>query len=156
MQLLPIDAVDGESNGPRQQLVRQQLARLQELLEAIAADNPFYRAKLGGASVGSMDDYRRLPFTTKLELSDDQDRHPPYGTNLTYPTSRYTRIHQTSGTIGQRLRWLDTAASWDWWGRCWAQVYAGAGITAADRIFLAFSGPSCVLIAFMSPQAMAC
>ena len=65
MQLLPIDAVDGESSGPRQQLARQQLARLQELLEAIAADNPFYRAKLGSAAVGSMDDYRRLPFTTK-------------------------------------------------------------------------------------------
>ena len=142
MQLLPIDAVDGESSGPRQQLARQQLARLQELLEAIATDNPFYRAKLGGTSVGSMDDYRRLPFTTKLELSDDQDRHPPYGTNLTYGPEHFIRVHQTSGTTGKRLRWLDTEESWQWWGRCWRAVYEGAGVTAADRLFFAFSfGP---------------
>ena len=89
-----------------------------------------------------MDDLARLPFTTRAELSADQVAHPPYGTNLTYPPECYTRIHQTSGTTGQRLRWLDTAESWDWWGRCWAQVYRAAGVGDRDRIFFAFSfGP---------------
>src|SRR5690606_3542270 len=37
---------------------------------------------------------------------------------------------------------FDTAESWDWFGRCWAHVLAGAGVTASDRVFLAFSfGP---------------
>jgi phenylacetate-CoA ligase len=37
---------------------------------------------------------------------------------------------------------FDTVESWDWWGRCWGHVFAGAGVTAHDRIFFAFSfGP---------------
>jgi phenylacetate-CoA ligase len=41
------------------------------------------------------------------------------------------------------LRWLDTADSWEWWLRIWAEhVYPAAGVTAADRVFFAFSfGP---------------
>jgi phenylacetate-CoA ligase len=37
---------------------------------------------------------------------------------------------------------LDTAESWNWWGRCWQFVLRGAGLTSSDRIFIAFSfGP---------------
>jgi len=125
-----------------------QFKRLQQLLGPLLETNPFYRAKLNAAGIArpeditTLDDFRHLPLTTRAELSTDQVQTPPYGTNLTYPSSRYTRIHQTSGTTGHRLRWLDTAESWDWWGRCWAQVYAGAGVGADDRIFFAFSfGP---------------
>ena len=89
--------------------------------------------------VSSLADYRRLPFTTKEELSLDQARHPPYGTNLTYPSERYVRLHQTSGTTGRRLRWLDTQADWDWFTGCWMEVYRGAGVRTSDRIFFAFS-----------------
>jgi len=85
---------------------------------------------------------RRLPFTTKPELSRDQEAHPPFGTDLTFPLDRYVRIHQTSGTTGRPLRWLDTAESWDWWQRCWMFVYRAAGVGPGDRIFFAFSfGP---------------
>ena len=104
--------------------------------------NPFYRERLHGVS--GWDDFERLPFTTKAELSADQAAHPPFGSNLTYPIERYARLHQTSGTSGGRpLRWLDTAESWDWWARIWAEhVYRSAGVTERDRVFLAFSfGP---------------
>ncbi len=77
--------------------------------------------------------------------------NPPYGTNLTFPLELYTRIHQTSGTTGEPLRCLDTEESWDWWARCWAAVYRGAGVTPSDRIFFAFSfGP---FIGFWSAYA---
>ena len=128
-------------------LERRQLDRLRAMLGPVLADNSFYRAKLGraGVAAGSLDSlaaYRRLPFTSKDELSRDQAQHPPYGRLMTYPAHCYTRLHQTSGTTGQRLRWLDTAASWAWWGRCWATVFRAAGVGAADRIFFAFSfGP---------------
>ncbi|MCY3762882.1 MAG: phenylacetate--CoA ligase family protein [Gemmatimonadetes bacterium] len=125
-----------------------QLARLREVLATVLEGNLFYRGKLGAAGlsdaaeVSTASDYARLPFTTKEELSLDQAGHPPYGTNLTFGRDRYTRLHLTSGTTGERLRWLDTAESWDWWGRCWGEVYAGAGVRSSDRIFFAFSfGP---------------
>src|SRR5260370_20673369 len=40
------------------------------------------------------------------------------------------------------MRVVDTLESWDWWGYCWGHVLKGAGVTAADRVFLPFSfGP---------------
>src|SRR6185295_16502015 len=57
-------------------------------------------------------------------------------------TSTYRYFHQTSGTTGRPLKCLDTAASWEWWERCWGYVYAGAGVGADDIVFCAFSfGP---------------
>jgi phenylacetate-CoA ligase len=72
----------------------------------------------------------------------DQADHPPLGAIATYEPARYVAYHQTSGTTGRPLVVLDTAQSWDWWLRCWLEVYRAAGVTAADRVFFAFSfGP---------------
>ncbi|HRP97856.1 MAG TPA: phenylacetate--CoA ligase family protein [Rhodocyclaceae bacterium] len=132
---------------PREKLAALQLAKLQDMLSELWGRNRFYTAKLQtvGAEPGdirTLDDLARLPLTTKAELMADQAAHAPFGTNLTYPLDAYVRMHQTSGTTGVPLKVLDTAASWDWWGRCWAHVLAGSGVTAADRVFLAFAfGP---------------
>ena len=123
----------------------QQLARLRRLVSAIPPANPFYCAKFpaGNApAIDSLTSLRELPFTTKQELVADQQRHPPFGTNLTFPVERYIRIHQTSGTTGKPMYWLDTEESWNWWAECWKVVFEGAGVRPADRIFFAFSfGP---------------
>lgn len=132
---------------PRERLAAYQTGRLRQLLAEIDGKNAFYTARLraAGAEAGDfseLESLRKFPFTTKQELIDDQTAHPPFGTNLTYPESSYLRYHQTSGTTGAPLKVLDTAASWRWWGRCWAFVLAGAGVTAGDRLFAAFSfGP---------------
>jgi phenylacetate-CoA ligase len=132
----------------RAALERRQLGRLRELLATLLAQNPFYGPRLRAAGiarpedVGSLADLPRLPFTRKHELAADQEAHPPYGSNLSYPVGTFTRLHQTSGTTGRPLRLLDTPASWDWWLRCWGHVYRGAGVGPDDRIFCAFSfGP---------------
>src|SRR5947208_11841334 len=117
---------------------RAQWERLAARLPELRRTNPFYRARLSerASSVGD------LPFTTKTELSEDQAARPPFGTNLTYPLERYVRLHQTSGTTGRPLRILDDAESWEWWRECWQPIYRAAGVSAADRIFFAFSfGP---------------
>lgn len=123
-------------------LKADQLARLRQHLPEVLAANPFWRERLH--DVRGWDDFERLPLTTKNDLVADQEAHPPFGSNLTYPLERYTHVHQTSGSSGARpLRWLDTAESWRWWRQVWARhVYSAAGVTAADRVFLAFSfGP---------------
>src|SRR2546430_3653980 len=117
---------------------RAQWERLAGTLPELRRTNPFYRARLPERASGLGD----LPFTTKIELSEDQAARPPFGTNLTYPLERYVRLHQTSGTTGRPLRLLDTAKSWEWWRECWQPIYRAAGVTARDRIFFAFSfGP---------------
>lgn len=125
-----------------------QLEKLQRVISSVLNGNTFYQGKLSSAGIhkdnqiGSFDDYQLLPFTTKEELSNDQTANPPYGTNHTFSRDQYVRIHQTSGTTGASLRWLDTEESWNWWARCWQTVYDAAGVTPADRIFFAFSfGP---------------
>ena len=119
-----------------------QLSRLRAGLADVLRDNAFWRARL--SDVQGWDDFERLPLTTKGELIADQTAHQPFGTNLTYPIERYVRVHQTSGSSGDRpLRWLDTAESWAWWLSIWSDhVYRAAGVGSGDRIFFAFSfGP---------------
>jgi phenylacetate-CoA ligase len=129
----------------RDALCAAQWRRFRTMAAELFASNAFVARKWREAGIRSVediqsrDDFSRLPFTRKHELVDDQAEHPPFGTNLTYPLDRYVRLHQTSGTTGLPLRWLDTQASWDWWARCWSFVLAGAGVTPADRVYFPFS-----------------
>jgi len=130
----------------RSRIEAHQLSRLQEGLRRILPDNRFYRDKLlqdgETLSIERLDDLARLPFTTKRELVSDQEEHPLFGTNLTYPLSEYVRFHQTSGTTGRPLKILDTQESWDWWAECWKSIYEAAGVDRDDIVFLAFGfGP---------------
>jgi phenylacetate-CoA ligase len=131
----------------RERLDALQLEKLQTLLRAVWGKNAFYTRKFQATGfvpgdLHSLEELAQLPFTLKQELVQDQSEHSPFGTNLTYPLERYVRYHQTSGTTGAPLRVLDTAESWDWWGKCWGYVLCGAGLCADDRLFAAFSfGP---------------
>jgi len=131
----------------RAELKRRQSARLTALLAEVLPRNRFWQAKfaavgLAAGDVRSADDLERLPFTTKAEILADQAAHPPYGTNLTYAAAEYTRLHQTSGTTGTPLRWLDTPRSWDWILGCWEQLFGLMGLQRDDRLFFPFSfGP---------------
>lgn len=130
----------------RADLQHAQLARVRSLLAAVLPTNAFYAHKLKGLRAGDVrtfHDFAELPFTTKAELATDQAAHPPYGTNLTYPVERYTRLHQTSGTsTGQPLRWLDTPESWEWVQDCWKVSFPFMGLSPRDRVFFPFSfGP---------------
>src|SRR5437879_1789943 len=97
----------------RAEIVSNQLGQLRRLLADIIPANKFYAKKFAGLgksgksrgktaqhlAISSLEDFsKRFPFTTKQELAADQLAHPPYGTNLTFPLSCYTRFHQTSGT----------------------------------------------------------
>lgn len=121
------------------------LPALQRLWSAVVATNAFQRRRLGPGSLApsSLEDFRRrAPFTTKAELVADQAAHPPHGSNLTEPPNAYTRLHQTSGTTGAPLRWLDTPASWSAMVDDWETVLRTAGVTRDDRILFAFGfGP---------------
>jgi phenylacetate-CoA ligase len=131
----------------RERLRTLQFDKLQKLLREISGLNRFYTKKWNDAGivaggVKSFSDFRKLPFTYKSELVRAQEEAPPFGTNATFPVDAYTRVHQTSGTTGTPLRVVDTPESWEWWGDCWGHVLRAAGVTALDRVFLAFSfGP---------------
>jgi phenylacetate-CoA ligase len=126
-------------------LKQYQWSRLATLVQAALPANRFLGARCGRAGLTdprdlrAWGDFARLPLTTKSELVEDQAAHPPFGTNLSFPLERYVRVHQTSGTTGTPLRWLDTQESWDWWARCWTVVLQAAGLGPGDRVFFPFS-----------------
>jgi len=157
----------GQSNSNtfpnRAAIAEVQLEKLNALLGALVPSNFFYSRKFREQGATPMADSleaftRKFPFTTKEELSADQIKRPPYGTNVTFGLERYTKCHHTSGTHGTPLRWLDTPESWDWMLRNWEQVLRAADVTNKDRLFCAFSfGPFIGFwLAFEAAARMGC
>jgi phenylacetate-CoA ligase len=147
----------------RAEIEAGQLDELRALVTELFPGNKFYTQKLEGHGitfdVASLRDFAsRFPFTTKLELVQDQQQQAPFGTNLTYPIERYTRFHQTSGTTGTPLRWLDTPESWDGMVESWMEIFRAAGISASERVYFAFSfGPFIGFwLAFESASRLGC
>jgi len=147
----------------RTAIVAHQTQKIQKMLKALLDSNAFYGAKLRAASIHrsslTLDEFSScVPFTFKTELVADQLKHPPYGSNLTYPLHRYTRFNQTSGTTGRPMRWLDTPESWEAMLDCWVRVFESAGVCSADRVFFPFSfGPFLGFwVAFEAATRMGC
>lgn len=131
----------------RAELNQRQLQQLNRLISEISQSNRFWQGRLNAAGLGvtpltSLEQLKALPLLTKAELVADQDENPPFGTNLTYPLAQYSRLHQTSGTTGKPMRWLDTPQSWNWLMECWEQIYRLVGIRDDDIFAFPFSfGP---------------
>lgn len=128
-------------------VAEKQLTALNRLIEVVASNNPFYKAKLeacqGLGGFESLEEFSaRMPFTTRAEIAEDHQSNPPYGTNLSYPIEEYTRIHQTSGTTGQPIAWLDTQESWNWLLENWKIIWRACGAKEGDVAIFPFSfGP---------------
>lgn len=136
-----------EEKASRKELGVIQLKKFNILLEKVLKSNPFYQEKMKKRSLpslpfSSLKELETIPFTTKEEIYRDQQSHSPYGSNLTFPLKDYTRFHQTSGSTGIPLKWLDTKESWQWIVKCWEIIYHAVGVEKGDRLFYPFSfGP---------------
>lgn len=138
--------MDPQKRLTREEIEQSQLAQLNDLLRAVVPANAFYARKLSDrfrSPFSSLQEFSQsIPFTVKQELVEDQKANPVFGTNLTFPLERYTRFHQTSGTSGSPLRWIDTPESWQWMTDSWKEVFRTAGVMSSDRVYFAFSfGP---------------
>lgn len=125
------------------ELAQHQLGLLNSLLEKILPANTFYANKLAQVKtpITGLDELVELPFTYKDELAGSESSEG-FASNLTYPVSRYSRLHRTSGTRGRPMIVLDTEEDWDWWMHTWQFVLDSAEIVPEDRVVMAFSfGP---------------
>ena len=105
-----------ETLSNRSAIEEHQVKRLHQMLHEVLKTNEFYRTKLssdGFPEIDSLKKLKQLPFTTKTELVQDQIARPPFGSDLTFSLEKYIRIHQTSGTTGKPMYWLDTEESWE-------------------------------------------
>jgi len=119
------------------ELQAHQLKGLQWTLRHARQGSPYYRARLDAAGVGpddlqSLDDIRKLPFTTADDLRDDY----PFPLR-SVPYEQIVRIHSSSGTTGKRKVLCYTQKDLDDWANMFARCYEMAGVTPLDRVQIA-------------------
>jgi phenylacetate-CoA ligase len=120
-----------------QDLCRLQLEGLKWTVAHAYRGSPVYRKHMDEAGVGpedirSLDDLKRLPFTTSTDL---QEGYPfPL---LCVPLEDVVRIHASSGTTGKRKVLCYTAKDIEDWSDFFARCYEIAGLTTADRVQIA-------------------
>ena len=130
---------------PREDLRRLQAQKLRATAERAYERSPFHRrmfdqAKVKPSRLRTIDDLRRLPFTTREAWMAAQAEHPLFGDLMAQPVEDAVRYHMTSGTTGRRpLRVLDSRIDWKWISECWCYGFHGFGVRPHDRVFFAFS-----------------
>ena len=120
-----------------EQLHEHQLKGLQWTVEHACNGSPFYRAKLEAAGVTSrdiksLDDIRKLPFTTAEDLRAEY----PFPL-LSVPASEVVRIHASSGTTGKKKILTYTQKDIDDWTHFFARCYEMAGLSREDKVQIA-------------------
>ena len=122
---------------PRPDLQALQLNRLRDLVDRVA-HVPFYRDHfrlhdISRRSIRTLDDVRRLPFTTK----DDLRRQHPLGF-LAVPRRDLARIHGSSGTTGKPTFVAYTAADLNTWSDLCARFLVAGGLRPEHTVQIAF------------------
>ncbi len=119
------------------ELGAHQLQGLQWTVRHAFEGSPAYRAKLETAgvtpkSIRSLDDLRRLPFTSTEDLRDGY----PFPLK-SVPFEQLVRVHASSGTTGKRKVLCYTQKDLDDWTDMFARCYQTVGVTPLDRVQIA-------------------
>lgn len=123
---------------PREALDALQLKRLRQVVERVYHTVGFYRTAFDEAGVTpddirTLDDIRRIPFTTKQDLKDNY----PFGL-FAVPMSNVIRLHASSGTTGKPTVVGYTKRDIDTWSTLMARSFVAAGLTKNDIIHNAY------------------
>ncbi|MCR4565728.1 MAG: phenylacetate--CoA ligase [Bacteroidales bacterium] len=116
----------------RGQIEALQLKRLQDTVAHCYHGSPFYRKRLDSIgvkpeSIKSLDDLRRIPFTTKQDLRDTY----PFGI-ASIPLDQCVRLHSSSGTTGNPTVVLHSAKDLHEWANALARALWMVGCRPED------------------------
>jgi len=122
----------------REELEQLQIERLEATINRAYMNVPFYRRKFDELDIDtdqirSLDDLKRLPFTTKQDLRDNY----PYGL-FAVPLREVVRIHASSGTTGIPTVVGYTRNDVKTWSNLVARVLTAGGVTKEDVVQIAF------------------
>jgi len=129
--------LDKEETLSRSEMAALQLVRLRETVERAMAV-PFYKAifKRDGITpdgIRSLDDLRRLPFTTKADMRENY----PLGL-CAKPRSELARIHGSSGTTGKPTFVGYTRDDLRMWARMCARFLYAGGLRSSHTVQVSF------------------
>jgi phenylacetate-CoA ligase len=123
----------------RKELVELQLERLQIVVNQTYSNVDFYRKKFDEAGLSpdeikTLDDLRRIPFTTRKDLLDNY----PYGM-FAVPLRDVVRLQFPLGMYGNPIVIGYTREDLKMWNELVARVMVGIGINEHDIIQVAFN-----------------
>jgi phenylacetate-CoA ligase len=123
----------------REELQQLQLERLESTLSRVYRNVPFYRKKFDEIGFNpddlrSLEDLRKLPFTTKNDLRENY----PYGL-FAVPLREVVRVHASSGTTGMSTVVGYSRNDIKTWSNLVARILTSGGITKDDVIQISFS-----------------
>lgn len=123
---------------PRPALEALQLKRLQQVLQRVYRNVPFYGESFDNAGISpddikSLADLQRLPFTSKQDMRDSY----PYGL-FAAPMEEIVRIHASSGTTGKPTVVGYTSRDISNWSDLMARSFVAAGAHRGDIIHNAY------------------
>lgn len=113
----------------------------------IAVRSPFYQHKFSQsgietAEVTNLADVSLLPFTTKDEIRQTQEEHPPFGLHLGTDAAKVKCIYQTSGSSGTPCVIALTDADKETWTTIGTRTYWATGIRPHHSVLTTFgAGP---------------
>ena len=112
--------------------------RLHKIVAYVYHNVPFYRNKLQEMDVtpddiNTIEDIRKLPFTTKQDLRDNY----PFGLQAA-PQSEIIRIHASSGTTGNPTIVGYTRKDIGVWSECMSRCLTAYGVTRDDTFSVAY------------------
>lgn len=111
-----------------------QWERLQWTFHQVRANVDFYRNRLEGRTLRSLEELQELPFTRKADVGE----HYPFGLHAV-PLETLARVHATSGTRGKPTLVGYTRRDLMTWARLCARLLTAAGGGAGDRIHIALN-----------------
>jgi phenylacetate-CoA ligase len=128
---------------PPERARRLQDERLREQLAYLAERSHFYQAKFAEhdvdpASVRTVDDLDRLPFTEKQELRDSLADAPPLGRHVAAAENEIVQIQASSGTTGSPSYVGLTAPDILTWCELGARALYANGFRPGDRLLHGF------------------
>ena len=123
---------------PHKQIEEIQLERLKHMVEKAYQNVPFYRKKfdemgLKPSDIQTLEDVRKLPFTTKTDMRDEY----PFGL-FAEPMKNIVRLHASSGTTGKPVVAGYTKEDLNHWSTAIARIVTAAGVTDEDIAQVAF------------------
>lgn len=133
------DVLDEIETWGHERLREHESALLRAQLAHVGANSTFYREKFDAAgidlaSVTTVKDLRRLPFTEKEELRRSLAEHPPLGAHLAVPVTDLAQIQATSGTSGTPSYFGLTHHDLTVWGTAGARGFYAAGVRKGDLV----------------------
>ncbi|MBO6020301.1 MAG: phenylacetate--CoA ligase, partial [Clostridia bacterium] len=122
----------------RDQITAWQSERLVSTVKRVYENVAPYRDRMKEAGVTpddikSIDDLRKLPFTTKQDLRDFY----PFGL-FAVPMEKIARLHASSGTTGTQIVVGYTQKDLDTWGDIVARQLTAVGLTPRDKVHISY------------------